>query len=288
MSCPSSIRRPGTGCVSRIGDVLLVDCHSFTLAAGDCGRSRAARSRAPDLARQAILEENRPRKHPAIPTRSTKSSAVTFGLIGCLFLVEIVSGVPQWYFLPLISDLVEWLCVRDADHNWFEAARLLLSALVIPILAKRGDTFGHQRILLVTVVLTADAAVGTLPGGWVFGWLGTHHAPHTRRPGFRRLARLLHGVIRCAGVDPAPGPKTGCGRVRPVHYRAHTDHLRSHLPATRGPRGTRGPRVMVGLPAPSAAAACQVAGAAHARAHRHQPARRPGPAQRLCGNRPRE
>lgn len=91
-------------------------------------------------------------------TVRTKAGAITFGLIGFLFLVEIVSGILQGYYVPLISDLVKYLHIRDADFNWFEAAQLLLSALVVPFLAKLGDMFGHKRILLVSTVLTALAS----------------------------------------------------------------------------------------------------------------------------------
>lgn len=85
------------------------------------------------------------------------AGAITFGLVGYLFLVELVSGVLQGYYVPLIPDLVEHLGIRDADFNWFEAAQLLLSAIVVPVLAKLGDMHGHKRILLVATVLTAGA-----------------------------------------------------------------------------------------------------------------------------------
>jgi MFS family permease len=87
-----------------------------------------------------------------------KAGAITIGLIGYLFLVELVSGILQGYYVPLISDLVRYLGVKDADFNWFEAAQLLLSALVVPFLAKLGDMYGHKRILLVSTVLTAAAS----------------------------------------------------------------------------------------------------------------------------------
>ncbi|MES2093887.1 MAG: MFS transporter [Actinomycetota bacterium] len=87
-----------------------------------------------------------------------KSGAITVGLVGYLFLVEIVSGILQGFYVPLISDLVKYLNIRDADFNWFEAAQLLLSALVVPILAKLGDMFGHKRMLLISTVLTAGAS----------------------------------------------------------------------------------------------------------------------------------
>ncbi|MFM9876789.1 MAG: MFS transporter [Rhodoglobus sp.] len=84
-----------------------------------------------------------------------KAGAITFGLVGYLFLVELVSGILQGFYVPLIPDLVEHLGIRDADFNWFEAAQLLLSAIVVPILAKCGDMFGHKRMLLIATVLTA-------------------------------------------------------------------------------------------------------------------------------------
>ncbi|CAN5138322.1 MFS transporter [soil metagenome] len=86
-----------------------------------------------------------------------KAGAITFGLVGYLFLVELVSGILQGFYVPLIPDLVDHLGIRDADFNWFEAAQLLLSAIVVPVLAKLGDMFGHKRILLVSTVLTAGA-----------------------------------------------------------------------------------------------------------------------------------
>jgi MFS family permease len=89
-----------------------------------------------------------------------RSGAVTFGLVGFLFLVELVSGILQGFYVPLVPDLVKHLDIRTADYNWFETAQLLLSAIVVPVLAKLGDMFGHKRILLVSTVLTAAATWG--------------------------------------------------------------------------------------------------------------------------------
>lgn len=86
-----------------------------------------------------------------------KAGAVTVGLIGFLFFVEFVSGILQGYYVPLIPDLVDYLGIRDADFNIFEGAQLLLSAMVVPVLAKLGDMFGHKKILLVSTALTAGA-----------------------------------------------------------------------------------------------------------------------------------
>ncbi|MCK6081449.1 MFS transporter [Microbacterium sp. EYE_5] len=91
-----------------------------------------------------------------------RSSAlgITAGLIGWFIVVEIVSGILQGFYVPLFSDIVIELGIRDADVNWFEAGQLLLCAIVVPILAKLGDMFGHKRILLVAAVLTALASWG--------------------------------------------------------------------------------------------------------------------------------
>jgi MFS family permease len=86
-----------------------------------------------------------------------KAGAVTASLIGYLFFVELVSGFLQGYYVPIIPDLVHYLGIKDADFNIFEGAQLLLSALVVPILAKLGDMYGHKRILLVSTALTAGA-----------------------------------------------------------------------------------------------------------------------------------
>ncbi|CAN5321753.1 MFS transporter [soil metagenome] len=93
----------------------------------------------------------------ALSPAPRSAGAITFGLVGFLFLVELTSGILQGFYVPLISDLVVHLHITDGDFNWFEAAQLLLSALVVPVLAKLGDMFGHKRILLISTVLTAGA-----------------------------------------------------------------------------------------------------------------------------------
>ncbi|MEO8262000.1 MAG: MFS transporter [Pseudolysinimonas sp.] len=83
--------------------------------------------------------------------------AITFGLVGFLFLVELTSGILQGFYIPLIHELVVHLGIRDADFNWFEAAQLMLSALAVPIFAKLGDMYGHKRMLLISTAITAAA-----------------------------------------------------------------------------------------------------------------------------------
>ncbi len=82
------------------------------------------------------------------------------GLVGFLVCVELTSGIIQGYYTPLLTDIARRLSIQDADVNWFEAAGLLLSALVVPTVAKLGDLYGYRRMLLVTAGITAAASWG--------------------------------------------------------------------------------------------------------------------------------
>ena len=58
--------------------------------------------------------------------------------------VELASGILQGYYTPIFSDIADHLSIHDADVNWFEAAQLVVSALVVPLLARLGDLVGHR------------------------------------------------------------------------------------------------------------------------------------------------
>jgi MFS family permease len=82
------------------------------------------------------------------------------GVVGFLVIVEFTSGILQGYYTPILTDVARFLKIHDADVNWFEGSQLMLSALVVPALAKLGDMFGHKRILLISTALTAFASIG--------------------------------------------------------------------------------------------------------------------------------
>lgn len=90
------------------------------------------------------------------------------GVVGFLAFVEFTSGFLQGYYTPMLSDIARHLDVPDADVNWLEGSQLMLSALVVPVLAKLGDMVGHKRILLWSTGITAVATLalpfaGTFP-----------------------------------------------------------------------------------------------------------------------------
>ncbi len=96
-------------------------------------------------------------------TRSPSSVPVVPGLaavVGLLVCVEVASGVLQGYYTPVFSDIARHLDIRDADVNWFEAAQLVVSALVVPLLARLGDLWGHRQVLLLSTGVTAVASWG--------------------------------------------------------------------------------------------------------------------------------
>jgi MFS family permease len=96
----------------------------------------------------------------AAARRAPRAASVGAGLVGALVFVELVSGFLQGYYTPLATDVARHLGISDGDVNWLEAAQLLVSALVVPALAKLGDLVGHQRLLLVAAVVTAVATWG--------------------------------------------------------------------------------------------------------------------------------
>ena len=76
-------------------------------------------------------------------------------VVGFLVCVELASGILQGYYTPIWQDVAHHLGIRDADVNWFEAAQLIVGALVIPLLARLGDLVGHKRVLLLSTAVTA-------------------------------------------------------------------------------------------------------------------------------------
>jgi MFS family permease len=86
-----------------------------------------------------------------------------FAIVGFLVCVELASGVLQGYYTPIFSDIADHLSIADGDVNWFEAAQLVVSALVVPPLCRLGDLVGHKKVLLLSTAVTAL-------GSWVLAF----------------------------------------------------------------------------------------------------------------------
>ena len=96
-------------------------------------------------------------------TQPVKPVHGLFAIVGFLVCVELASGVLQGYYTPIYSDIADHLVIKDADVNWFEAAQLIVSALVVPPLARLGDLVGHKKVLLLSTAVTAL-------GSWVLAF----------------------------------------------------------------------------------------------------------------------
>ncbi|MDR1213890.1 MAG: MFS transporter [Propionibacteriaceae bacterium] len=80
-------------------------------------------------------------------------------------LLEFVNGVLSAYYTPLTVPLARSVGLHDSDWNWIEAAQTLFGAIMIPVMTRLGDRFGHKRALLVSVTITALAAWWVVAGG---------------------------------------------------------------------------------------------------------------------------
>ncbi|WP_084125412.1 MFS transporter [Demequina sp. NBRC 110054] len=100
----------------------------------------------------------------------SRSRAPLAGVVGALVVVEATSGVLQGFYTPLLTDVARHLDIHDSDINWFEAAQLLLSAIVVPLLARLGDMIGHRKVLIGSLIVTAAASWGIAfaPSFWMF------------------------------------------------------------------------------------------------------------------------
>src|SRR3954454_17941961 len=95
---------------------------------------------------------------PAATATTPRVPAGLWGIVGFLVCVELARGILQGYYTPIFSDIADRLSIHDADVNWFEAAQLVVSALVVPVLARLGDLVGHRQVLLLSTAITALAS----------------------------------------------------------------------------------------------------------------------------------
>lgn len=79
-------------------------------------------------------------------------------IVGFLICVELASGVLQGYYTPIFPQIARHLSIHEANVNWFEAAQLVVSALVVPVLARLGDVIGHRQVLVLSTLVTALAS----------------------------------------------------------------------------------------------------------------------------------
>lgn len=81
------------------------------------------------------------------------------GLLILLIILELVSGTTQGWVTPLLPAIGTDMGVTVGALNWVSSAYLLAGVILVPLMSKLGDLFGHRRLLRVALAL---AVVGAL------------------------------------------------------------------------------------------------------------------------------
>ncbi|GAA3668890.1 MFS transporter [Arthrobacter ginkgonis] len=90
-----------------------------------------------------------------IASRRTSAGAA----VGFLVVMEFGSGILQGWLSPLFTSIGEQYGASAASLNWVSAAYLLATVLVVPLLSKLGDIYGHKRLLLIATIVVAAASI---------------------------------------------------------------------------------------------------------------------------------
>ncbi|TYQ02534.1 UNVERIFIED_ORG: MFS transporter [Nocardia globerula] len=78
--------------------------------------------------------------------------------VGFLAFSEVISGMLQSWYIPLLPHIGQQLSVNPAQLNWVLASYLLSTVICVPLLAKLGDKYGHRRMVLIVL---GTVTVGT-------------------------------------------------------------------------------------------------------------------------------
>ncbi len=87
------------------------------------------------------------------------SSTGLVALVGGLAFSEFGSAYMQSVYGPLLSQLGVRLHADAAQLNWISASYLLSSVILIPVLAKLGDLYGHKRMVMIALAIVTVGAV---------------------------------------------------------------------------------------------------------------------------------
>ncbi|MBY8861292.1 MFS transporter [Nocardia sp. CA2R105] len=98
----------------------------------------------------------------SIPSSAAATTPVPVriaSIVGFLVFTELASGITQGWIAPLLPSFIERYGLTSADANWIVASALLATVVLVPLLSKLGDVYGHKRLLLVAAVLVALGSV---------------------------------------------------------------------------------------------------------------------------------
>jgi MFS family permease len=83
------------------------------------------------------------------------------GFVGFLFAMELASGLLQGWFGPIVGAIGKKYDVSSANLNWVSTSFLLSTAVVVPVIARMGDRYGHKRMLTVSAAIVTVGSLVT-------------------------------------------------------------------------------------------------------------------------------
>ncbi|MFJ2368175.1 MFS transporter [Microbacterium sp. NPDC087665] len=78
----------------------------------------------------------------------TTAAHSTPNALGFLPFLQFATGLLSAWYIVLLSELGREFEASTAELNWVNAIYMLATVVLVPILAKLGDVFGHRRLLL--------------------------------------------------------------------------------------------------------------------------------------------
>lgn len=80
-------------------------------------------------------------------------------IVGFLVVTEFASGLTQGWINPLLPSFIARYDLSTASANWITSVALLSTVVLVPLLSKLGDLYGHKRMLTVAAGLVAIGSV---------------------------------------------------------------------------------------------------------------------------------
>jgi len=96
---------------------------------------------------------------PLVELTPTVRARNASALIVAIALIECLSGITQGYLSPIIPGLGGQFHISDATVNGIFVISNVAFAVFAPVIPRLGDSFGHGRVLRISIGLTAIGAV---------------------------------------------------------------------------------------------------------------------------------
>lgn len=93
------------------------------------------------------------------PISGARSTSRPTSILLAVVLIECLSGITQGYLSPILPGLGVQFHISDATINGIFVISNVAFAVLAPVIPRLGDTYGHRRVLRVSIGLTAVGAL---------------------------------------------------------------------------------------------------------------------------------